>query len=185
MSIDRIIASIPTLSTDQRKGMRTNAVERLASGDPKWAKDAPLLLAALDAQEESEARSRNEARTARMAELENSTVVERIVTAFELEAPTSTETKVIQALLDHPGGSCAELSTSIGWDPVAWDMQFGSLCSRRVEVLWPLEPLVREEANGYIRLLTTQHRDEHQTIRYEMRPEAVAAFKVLGIGKAR
>ena len=70
---------------------------------------------------------------------------------------------------------------AIGWDPHAWDMGFGLLCSQRMEVLWPLEPIVREEKKGFIRLLTVERRREDQDIRYTMKPEAIDAFVRLGL----
>ncbi len=84
-------------------------------------------------------------------------------------------------LLDHPDGACAELSVAIGWDPVAWDMHFGAMCSKRLEWLWPLEPSVREEKDGYIRLLAVQQKVGDQPVRYRMLPEAVSAFASLDI----
>ena len=185
MNIDKIVARIPALTRQERESQRANAEEKLNSGDLKWATAAPALLAALDAHEDAEARSHAEARATRLSALENSTTVERIIAAFQDEPPTPTEEKLVRVLLDHPGGTCAELSTRIGWDPVAWDMHFGAMCSRRVAWLWPLEPAVRETKDGYIRLLTIQQKDGEDAVRYTMKPEAVAAFAFLNMGGTR
>lgn len=176
MSIDKLIAKIPTMSPDERKKLRANAEAKAATGDANAAK----VLAALDAQDAEENRLTQQARAEKLAELDKAPPALRIKLAFELEPLTETEEKILRALLDHPDSTCAELSGKIGWDPRAWDMGFGHICSKRLEYLWPLEPIVREEKEGFIRLLTTHRRDEAGTIRYRLKPEAIEAFKLLG-----
>ena len=48
MSLDKIIASLPSRTTDQRKQMRLNALEQSESADPKKAAEAKQFLSALD-----------------------------------------------------------------------------------------------------------------------------------------
>ena len=69
----------------------------------------------------------------------------------------------------------------IGWDPVAWDMAFGIMCSRRLQYLWPLEPIARQEKKRFIRFLTVERRRDDGVIEYTMKPEAVEAFARLGV----
>ena len=180
MSIEPILAKIPTMTADQRKALRANAEEKLASADPKWAVDAPKVLAALDAFGAEQGRVTREAHAHQVAKLDGSSPVERIVLAFELEPTTPGEDKLIQTLLDHPGATCAELSDLHGWQENAWDMQYGAMCAHRQEFLWPLLPAVREELAPNIDLLTIKSRGEDGVLRYITRPEAVEAFVKLG-----
>lgn len=165
MSIDKIIASIPTLAPEARKALRANAEARLASGDPKWAKDASSVLAAFDAY---------------AARLANASAEKRIWSAFNDDPPTEGEHALIQTLLDHPGSTCAELSDLHGWEPNAWDMQFGKLCAKRADILGPLDSSVHADGQASIHLLTTNTRRDDGALCYTAKPEAIAAFKLLG-----
>lgn len=161
--------------------MRANAVEKLARADAKWIAQAQTLLTALDEFDSEQIRTHTAAKTKRIAELEGQPATERIVGAFELEPPSETDVKLIRVLLDNPNSTCAQLSSKIGWHPDAWDMAFGSLCSRRMECLLPLEPNAREDKKGFIRFLTVQQQGDDGIIRYTMKPEAVAALARLGL----
>lgn len=180
MNIQLTISRIPSLTSQQRGTMRANAVEKLANADSKWIKDAQELLSALDEFESEQERTHSAAKAKRIAELEGKPTIERIIAAFELDQPSETDRKLISVLLDNQDSTCAQLSSKIGWHPDAWDMAFGSMCSQRMEYLWPLEPVARKEKKGFIRFLTLQQRGSDGKIRYAMKPEAVEAFKKLG-----
>lgn len=185
MNIEQTIARITELTSQQRHTMRGNAVMKLAGTDGKWIKDAQALITALDDFDSGQERSHSAAKLKRISELEGKTASERIFAAFELDQPSETDEKLIRVLLDNPGSTCAELSVKIGWHPQAWDMGFGSLCSQRMEYLWPLEPLARVEKKGFIRFLTVQQRGDDEVIRYTMKPEAVEALARLGFRAKR
>ena len=185
MDIAKTIAGIPGFTSQQRYTMRVNAVEKLAAADAKWVAMAQELLTALDEFDSGQKRIQNVAKVKRISELEGKTASERIFAAFELDHLSETDEKLIRVLLDNPGSTCAELSVKIGWHPQTWDMGFGSLCSQRMEYLWPLEPLVREEKKGFIRFLTVQERSNDEAIRYTMKPEAVEALARLGFKAKR
>jgi hypothetical protein len=180
MSIEPTLAKIPTMTADQRKVLRANAEAKLASGDPKWAVDAPSVLVALDAFDEEQGRVASQQRGIKIADLKEASAVERIVLAFELEPTTQAEEKMIQILLDHPGSTATQLTDLHGWVGDAWDLQYGGMCARRREYLWPLEPAVREGDAPNIDMLTVKTRGEDGTLRYHTKPEAVEAFKLLG-----
>ncbi len=180
MNIQQTIARIPLLTAQQRDTMRANAIAKLAAADDKWIKDAQALITALDEFDCGQTRMNSAAEAKRIAELEGKSAAERIASAFEFAPPSETEHKLIRVLLDNPGSTCAELSSKIGWHPAAWDMAFGSMCSQRMEYLWPLEPTAREERKGFIRFLTVQRRGHDEEIRYTMKPEAVEALASVG-----
>lgn len=180
MNIELTLAKIPAMTADQRKTLRANAEEKLASGDPKWAIDAPRVLATLDAFEEEQGRVTSQRRAIKIANLKDASAVERIVLAFEIEPATQAEEKMIQILLDHPGSTATQLTDLHGWVGDAWDLQYGGMCARRQEYLWPLEPAVRTEEAPNIDMLTFKTRGEDGMLRYANRPEALEAFKLLG-----
>lgn len=176
MSIDKLIAKIPTMSPDERKTMRANAKAKATTGDANAAK----VLAALDAQDAEENRLPQQARAEKIAELDQASPTERVKLAFELEPITPGEDKLIQTLLDHPGSTCAELSRMHGWQDNAWDMQFGKLCKKRAPWLLPRGTMMADDDLVALPLLTLKERDDEGLLRYWMRPEAVEAFKLLG-----
>ncbi|NBC36252.1 hypothetical protein GTZ99_06735 [Novosphingobium sp. FSY-8] len=176
MSIDKLIAKIPTMSPDERKTMRANAEAKAATGDANAAK----VLAALDAQDAEENRLTQQARAEKVVELDQASPTARVKLAFELEPTTPGEDKLIQTLLDHPGSTNADLTALHGWRDGAWDMQFGYMCAKRQDFLWPLEPAVRNDLAPNIDMLTIKTRDEEGVLRYRLKPEAIEAFKLLG-----
>jgi len=180
MNIEATIARIPAMTADQRKTLRTNAEAKLASDDPQWTDAALKVITALDALDAEEGRIANAARSSRLGNLDGCSPIERIVIAFELDPISPGEDKLIQTLLDHPGSTCAELSRRHGWEETAWDMQYGYMCAKRQEYLWPLEPDVREELKPNIDMLTVKTRGEDGILRYSNRPEATDAFRRLG-----
>ena len=135
---------------------------------------------ALDAFDAEQGRLKDAVRVIKLADLDQASPIERIGIAFELDQPSRTEDKLIQTLLDHPGSTCAELSHLHGWEETAWDMQYGIMCAKRQEYLWPLEPDVREELKPSIDMLTFKKRGEDGVLRYTPKPEAVEAFRKLG-----
>jgi hypothetical protein len=180
MSIEPTLASIPNMTVDQRKVLRTNAQAKLASGDPKWAIDSPKVLAALEAFEGEQGRAADQKRTTKIARLEDASSVERIILAFELEPPTLNEANLIQTLLDHPGSTCAEMSAHHAYQENAWDMQYGLMCAKRQEFLWPLQPGVRDGIEPNTDLLTVKTRGQDGVLRYTNKPEALEGFRQLG-----
>ena len=180
MSIEKIIATIPRSNEKQRKTMREHALTALQTGDPKLVADAKTLLEELDYFEDKETQSQNDAFKQTIANLISASLEERVVTAFQADHPTDTETKLIQVLLDYPNSTCSELSTHIGWHPDAWDMGFGSICSQRRAYFEAAANPLRGDKSPNIPLLAFQVRDENGKICYSMKPEAVEAFRLLG-----
>lgn len=180
MNVDQMIASIPDKTDEQRQTMRANAEAKLAAGDPVWVTAATRMIEAIDCFEHERTRLADERRASAIAGVGSAPLVECVVTAFEIERPTQAEEKLIQILLDHPGSTCAELSAHHGWQPIAWDMQYGAMCACRVDFLWPLEPSVRKGDQASISLLTRQERGPDGALRYWTRPEATEAFRALG-----
>jgi hypothetical protein len=180
VSIELTLSKIPKMTADQRKVLRANAQSKLELGDPQWADDAPKVLAALEAFEEEEGRTAHHKRNRNIANLDGASAIERIVLAFELEPPTRGEENLIQTLLDHPGSTCGEMSDLHGYQENAWDMQYGLMCAKRQDFLWPLQPAVRDGLEPNTNLLTIKTRGEDGVLRYTTKGEAVDAFKQLG-----
>lgn len=180
MNVEKMIASIPDKTDEQRRMMRANAEAKLASRDPAWVTPAARMIEAIDSFDQERTRLAGECRASAIAAAGNAPLVDCIVTAFEIERPTQAEEKLIQTLLDHPGSTCAELSAHHGWEPIAWDMQYGAMCASRVDFLWPLEPSVRDGDQANINMLTRQERGPDGALRYWNWPEAVDAFRALG-----
>lgn len=180
MSIDQTLARIPSMSTDQRNSLRLNAQAKLEAGTPQWLQDARTVLEALAKHEEQERRDAEADRASKVFSLEASSTAERVLSAFEYDPPTPHEQSLIQTLLDNPGLSCSALSDRHGWREVAWDMQYGAMCSKRRDFLEPPGHGQRTEPRRYIDLLTDEVRGEDGELRYSTKSEAVEAFKRLG-----
>jgi hypothetical protein len=175
MNIDAPIAKIPTMSDAQRKTMRANAIEKLASGDPKWADAATKTLAALDAQVLHEEKEQVET-------AQGLPKAQRVAYAFTRMPPTPTQERIIRVLLDHPGCTNAELSRKLGWKDNGWDLHFGSMCADRMHLLWRAEPAVTRPGLFYSGILA---RYESEGSVFVMHPEAVEGFEAIGIRAAR
>lgn len=185
MNIEKLIASIPVKTAEERKTMRANAKAKLASGAFAWAAPATALIEAIDRFEREQRHQTEQRRADGIASAADVTLVECIITAFEIEPPTELEDRLIQTLLNHPGSTCADLSALHGWAPTAWDLQYGAMCARRAHLLWPLEPSVREGDQANINFLTRQERGPDEALRYWTRPEALEAFVAIGFKRAR
>ena len=97
--------------------------------------------------------------------------------AFDTLPPTENGKRLIQNLLDNPGGTCAALSEQHGWAPNVWDMQMGKLISRHIKAVGAPPALSGLSGLG---LLTVYEHGPDGKLRYTMRPEAVTAFSSLG-----
>lgn len=175
MNIDATIARIPTMTTAQRNQLRANAVEKLASGDPKWVDAATKALAALNAQALHEDKEL-------VAGAQALPKAQRVVSAFTKMKPTPTHERTIQVLLDYPGSTNAELSRQLGWKDNGWDLHFGSMCADRMHLLWPAEPAVVRPGLFYSGILVLYNGNDSTFV---MRPEAVEGFDALAIRSRR
>jgi hypothetical protein len=171
MTIDKIIAIIPSKSDAQRRKMRENADRWLSSGTEPQKAQARRLVDALDAQGAAEHQQRHDEVTAM-------TLSERVVEAFRRRPPTPSEEKAIDALLAHPGATSRQLSAACGWKGQIWHTRFGTMCKNREADLWPAEPSTARDANFYVGILTTFDPDGD---RFTMKPEVVEGFAELGI----
>jgi hypothetical protein len=176
MSIDKLIASIPTLTAAQRRSMRENVLKTLQSADPAKVKEAEHVLAALDAHEAGLTAAHN----AKMEANARLPFAERFAEALRQEPLSPTEERLLQVLLDHPGGSCAELSACMGWAPSTWDMGMGSLCAQRRGWLHGFSAMGEGKSEN-LALLTDQTRGDNGEIRYTLKPEVAAALADLGL----
>jgi hypothetical protein len=179
MNIEKILAQIPKTSADERRTMRGHALSKLETADLKWVEAAAVVLAALDGYEADQKQAADAERKAQIEALLNAPAVDRIQAAFEFDSLRESERRLIQVLLDHPGGTCAELSAGIGWAPNTWDMGFGSICAQRYGFFASAKSNERGKGHN-IPLLADQIRGENGEIRYTMKPEAVEAFGRLG-----
>ena len=170
MNIELTLAKIPAMTADLRKTLRANAEEKLASGDPKWAIDAPRVLAALDDQSRMEGGER-------IAHAQSLPRTERVVFAFTALPPSPHEQRLVQVLLDHPASTNRDLSRHLGWDDNGWDMHFGTMCKDRMHLLWQADPGTSRAGLFYSGILATYTTGSSTFV---MKPEVVEAFQQLG-----
>lgn len=175
MNIDATIAKIPTMTDAQRKQLRANAIEKLASRDPKWTEAASKTLEALDAQTLLEDKEQ-------VATAQALPKAERVAFAFTTMPPTPTQERIIKVLLDHPGCTNAELSRKLGWKDNGWDLHFGSMCADRMHLLWRAEPAVVRPGLFYSGILA-QYVNEGSV--FFMHPQAVEGFEAICIKAAQ
>lgn len=169
MPIQRLVASIPTMSDEQRRVLRENAQRGL--GQPEKASQAQSVLAALDAYEVQSAE-------ALRAEIEAMPVVERIIQAFRAVPLSETERTAIQSLLDNPGSTSAVLSERAGWRGQAWHLRFGLMVEARRHRLWAGEWVQSRKAEFYSGILADY---DGATGNWTMKPEAAEAFAAFGL----
>lgn len=169
MSIERIIATLPTKSAKDRATIRQNADRWLATGTDDQKAAAAQLIAALDAQATAEAGALFES-------LKDLPVAQRVIEAFKREPLTETERKVIQVLVEHPGWPSAELSAALGWEG-GWSMHFGALCRKRQAYLWPAPEKFDDTGLDFYTSILADFRDTRITLK----PDVAAALATLGI----
>lgn len=171
MSIEKIIASVPSATREKREGMRRNALDKLDSPNAPLRADAERLLAALESQEIGE-------QAELIAELTDLSIVDRVVRAFTVKPLTETEAKAVKALLDNPEQTSTQLSRLAGWEGKIWHRFFGGMCADRAIYLWPAPPAEKRDGKFYSGILADLQEPENL---FTMKPEAVAAFARLGL----
>lgn len=169
MSIEKIIASLPTRTQAQRDLMGARARDWLSRGTPQQRAEAQGLLDAMKALEIQEAEER------RIAPLGT-----RVGTAFARRPPSETDLKVIGALLAHPGKTSTQLTRSLGWKQEAWHLHFGAMCAARQEWLGEAEAATwgKPFYSGLLADFSAVDKG------FTMKPEARGAFVELGIRTA-
>jgi hypothetical protein len=175
MSIDKIIASLPTKSVRALDTMRKNAQQILETGTPAQRADAERLIAAIDDLEQPQDKTPFD-------QLSDEEIARRVELAFVRHPMTDTDAKVIQALLDHPHSSSIHLSEVCGWEGKAWHAHFGAMCHRRLPYLWPIKVVEEWGAPFYSGLFATFDREGS---RFTMRPAVAAALAKIGMEPGR
>ena len=176
MNIDKPLAAIPQQSVEERARTRVNAHDWLESGTEAQKEAAARLIAALDAQNATEADALYE-------RLSGLPVARRVVEAFSARPMTDNERKIIQALLINPGSTTTELSRACGYgDNKIWQMHFGNLCKDRQAYLWPAEKFEKRDALFFSGILADV---EVPSMRFTLKAEVAAAFTELGLSAPR
>ena len=170
MNIEKIIASIPGMSHQERERVRANAEKLLEAGRGEQKQAAEKVLATLTETEEAE----HQALVDRLSGME---VSARVVEAFRAEPMTDTEAKIIQVLLDNPGSTSTELSQALGWGAQSWHMHFGTMCFNRAIYLWPAPKSEVRAADFYSGILADLSPDN----RWTMKREVEVALSELGL----
>lgn len=171
LNIDKLLASLPSKTLEQRRQMRANAIQSLENGTEAQKAAANHLIAALDAQEASAVEALYE-------RLKDLPVARRVVEAFRAAPLSDNEHKTVQALLDNPGSTTTELSRACGHDSMIWQMHFGNLCKDRQAYLWPAVKAEKRDAPFFSGILADI---DPATNRFTMKPEVAAAFAELGL----
>lgn len=177
MSIEKLIAAIPSQSKAQREQMRVNAGSRLVSGTHAQQADAAAMLAALDAIETRE-------HDGFLGEMKGMEVAERIYRAFTDIPMTDTDAKVLQALLDNPGSSSGQLSTVCGWKDKSWHLHFGNMCERRRDYLPAAAVYGDDDTPFWSGIFADLEQGEHPWT-WTMKPDVAAALARLGVRAKR
>lgn len=170
MSIEKVLARIPVMTREGRANLRRNAERWLAQGTPGQRMDAQRVISALN---EFEA----EIRQPPPPDASPERRTERVLFAFRELPPTTTEQKVIAALLDHPASNTTLLSQVCGWrghEP--WYLHFGKACRAREVYLWPAKYVEEWNDKFYSGILADF---DYNGSRFTMKPEAVRAFSEL------
>lgn len=170
MDVGRLIARIPQMSFADRRTSRENAGKWLMEGNPQQQDAAKAMISALDEFEKDE-------RSAFVERMRGLPVAQRVMEAFRAEPPTDTDAKVIGALLDHPGGTSADLTAACGWQGQSWHLHFGMMCYRREQWLWPAEQSKTHDAKFYSGILADF---DEATAGFSMKAEVQQAFRELG-----
>lgn len=170
MNIDKIIASIPRMSREERERVQANAEMMLETGSAEQMQAAEKVLATITDTEEAQ----HQALVDRLNGME---VSARVVEAFRVDPITETEAKIIQVLLDNPGSTSTELSQALGWGAQSWHMHFGTMCANRAVYLWPAPKSEVRSADFYSGILADLSPDN----RWTMKPEVEVALSELGL----
>lgn len=176
MSLEKIIASLPKRSADERKQMRHNAIEQLEGSDSRRAAEAEQFLSALTQLELNE-------QADLIAEVAGMEPAQRVVKAFTAEPMTDTERKLIQVLLDNPGATSGELTEKIGWKGMSWHLHFGTMCAERAVYLGQAPDAVTRPGKFYTGVLADY---DGETSGFTMKQDVAVAFAQLGLkGKTK
>lgn len=105
-------------------------------------------------------------------------VAQRVVEAFRAVPMTPTEEKLIQALLDNPGVTSAQLSAALGWGGGSWHLHFGTMCFHRAVYLWPAPRAEKRDKDFYSGILADFDNDGS---RFTMKPAVVKALAAMGL----
>ncbi|BCG69372.1 hypothetical protein MesoLj113a_05300 [Mesorhizobium sp. 113-1-2] len=168
MSVDAILAAIPTMDAQKRANIRNNAEARLSH--PSSGEDARRVINALDAQIELDAHVLSE-------QVSRLPIARRVIEAFTHQPMSETERKIIQVLLDNPGLSSEGLSQKLGWGAQSWHMHFGEMCKKRETRLWPAENAVVRNAAFFSGILA----EWAEQSGWKMKPDVAEAFSGLGL----
>ncbi|MCA1338291.1 hypothetical protein [Pseudooceanicola marinus] len=175
MSIDLIIATLPSKIAAERQQMRDNAERLIEKGSAAKQADARKLLNALDELEAEE-------RETLAQWVRDTPIGDRVLRAFEVVPLSDTEAKVIRALMDNPGSTSAELSKACGWRGQTWHAHFGKMCGAREVYLWPAEMSARREEKLWSGILADF---DENTATWTMKPEVADAFATMNLGPGR
>ncbi|MER8898826.1 MULTISPECIES: hypothetical protein [unclassified Mesorhizobium] len=168
MSVETILAAIPTMDAQKRATVRANAEVKLSH--PSAGGDARRVIDALDAQIELEA-------SVLSVHVAGLPVARRVVEAFTHQPMSETERRITQVLLDNPGLSSEGLSQKLGWGAQSWHMHFGEMCKKREARLWPADNAVVRNAAFFSGILA----EWSEVSGWKMKSEVADAFSALGL----
>lgn len=174
MNVNKIVASLPQRTVQEREVMRDRARQMAASTDPAKAAAGTKVLNGLDEIEKSEA-------DALIEHVRSLPKARRVVEAFSSPHMSETERAVVQVLLDNPSSTSSELSAALGWKAQSWHMHFGTMCFNRRARLWPAPPAEKRDAAFYSGILAELDADGS---RFTMGAEAAEGFAALGLHAA-
>lgn len=174
MDVDKIIAAIPGRSDAERGRMRANAERCIADGPEKMRAAAQQVIDALEQQALDEAASFAD-------RINDMGPTDRLVAAFTAMPPTKMETKVLEALVNHPQSTPQELSVVCGWQGRTWQKRLETLYAKRAVYLSPSDAGVEKPVGIGFELLASQDPADEC---FAMRPEAIEALASLKLIKA-
>lgn len=170
MNVDKIIASIPGMSQEERLKVRSNAEKLIERGSSDQKSAASKVIDALEEVADAEHQQL-------IQRLNGMEVSARVVEAFTAQPMTETEEKIIRVLLDHPNSSSTALSKKLGWGAQSWHMHFGTMCFNRATYLWPAHKSEVRDGSFYSGILA----DWSEESQWTTKPEVELAFAELGV----
>jgi hypothetical protein len=169
MTASRLIDRISTLSAEERRRMRENALRAVETAGEA---EARAVLEALDAFEAQDP----DRHTQRPVGHE---MIARVICAFRQMPISPADEKLVRVVLDNPDASSERLTEALGWRGKAWQLHFGKLCARREHSLWSAPP---EPGRGNRPFYSGILADFDEITRgFTLKPEVVEAFARLGL----
>ncbi|MGO6895430.1 hypothetical protein ACCT15_16265 [Rhizobium ruizarguesonis] len=169
------LPDIAGMDKAKRSQLRANAERLREKGSEAQKFQAAAALDELRRIEEEE-------KVSRRATIASLKMPERVANAFTELPPTETERRLLQVLLDNPGGTSEALSAAIQWKGQTWHMHFGEMCKDREHLLWAAEPSEVRDASFFSGILAVF---SDLSRGWTIKPEVAEGLAMISIVRSR